>query len=118
MDHYKHDKNDKNDKQDKQDTTPSLEKYDRTRDKDKFIHILKGWIDKFAVSMNSSDTKNYIEQLMIEPCLQYIFNRACPYVIIAICVFSAILIIVILIFVLLLLNHNKTNICTECIKYT
>ena len=91
-------------------------KNDRTKDKDRFAHILKGWIDKFAVSMNSSDTKNYIEQLMIEPFLQYIFNRSFPYMIIAICVFSAILIIVILIFVLLLINHNKTNMCEGCMK--
>lgn len=91
-------------------------KNDRTKDKDRFAYILKGWIDKFAVSMNSSDTKNYIEQLMIEPFLQYIFNRSFPYMIIAICVFSALLIIVILIFVLLLINHNKANICEGCMK--
>jgi len=89
---------------------------DRTNDKDKFATILKGWIDKFAVSMNSSDTKNYIQQLMIEPFLQYVFDRSFPYVIIAVCIFSAILIIVILIFVLLLLTHNKTNICEGCMK--
>jgi len=89
---------------------------DRTNDKDKFATILKGWIDKFAVSMSSSDTKNYIQQLMIEPFLQYVFDRSFPYVIIAVCIFSAILIIVILIFVLLLLTQNKTNMCVECMK--
>jgi len=95
----------------------STGKYDRTKDKDRFAHILKGWIDKFTISMSSSDTKNYIEQLMIEPLLKYVFDRSFPYLIIIICVFSAILIIVILIFVLLLLNHNKTNMCNGCMKY-
>jgi len=89
---------------------------DRTKDKDKFAHILKGWIDKFAVSMNSSDTKNYIQQLVIEPFLQYIFDRSFPYVIIAVCVFAAMLIIIILIFVLLLLTQNKTMMCAGCLR--
>jgi hypothetical protein len=87
---------------------------DRTKDKDRFAYMLKGWIDKFAVSMSTPDTKNYIQQLVIDPFLQYIFNRSFPYMIITVCVFSAILIIVILIFVLLLINHNKTNICGLC----
>jgi len=97
-----------------QPTIPINTLKDRTNDKDRFIHMLKGWIDKFAVSMNSSDMKNYIHQLVVDPLLQYIFDRSFPYMIITVCVFSAILIIVILIFVLLLINHNKTNICQNC----
>jgi hypothetical protein len=89
---------------------------DRTRDKDRFAQLLKGWIDQFALSLASSDIKNYIQQLVIEPFLQFILQRAFPYMIIAICVFSGILIFVILTFVLLLMNRNKAHICPFCDK--
>ena len=87
---------------------------DRTKDKDRFAHMLKAWIDQFALSLSSSDTKNYIQQLVIEPFLQFILQRSFPYMMIAICVFSAILILVVLTFVLLLMNHNKTVQCPYC----
>lgn len=87
---------------------------DRTKDKDRFAHMLKVWIDQFALSLSSSDTKNYIQQLVIEPFLQFILQRSFPYMMIAICVFSAILILVVLTFVLLLMNHNKTFQCPFC----
>ena len=87
---------------------------DRTKDKDRFAHMLKVWIDQFALSLSSSDTKNYIQQLVIEPFLQFILQRSFPYMMIAICVFSAILILVGLTFVLLLMNHNKTVQCPFC----
>ena len=89
---------------------------DRTKDKEKFANMIKGWIDQFALSLVNSDTKNYIQQLVIEPFLQYILQRAFPYMIIAICVFSGILIFVILTFVLLLMNRNKVNLCPFCDK--
>ena len=89
---------------------------DRTKDKEKFGIMLKGWIDQFAHSLASSDTKNYIEQLVIEPFLKYILQRSFPYMIIAICVFCGIFIFVILTFVLLLLNRNKINVCPFCEK--
>ena len=87
---------------------------DRTKDNDRFVHMLKGRIDQFALSLASSDTKNYIQQLVIEPFLQYILQRSFPYMIIAICIFSGIFIIVIMIFVLLLLNRNKVTMCGAC----
>lgn len=87
---------------------------DRTKDKDRFAHMLKAWIDQFALSLSSSDTKNYIQQLVIEPFLQFILQRSFPYMMIAICVFSAILILVVLTFVLLLMNHNKVIQCPFC----
>jgi hypothetical protein len=89
---------------------------DRTKDKERFANMLKEWIDQFALSLASSDTKKYIEQLVIEPFLQYILQRSFPYMIMAICIFSGILIFVILTFVLLLMNRNKTNICQFCDK--
>ena len=85
---------------------------DRTKDKELFAKMLKGWIDQFALSLASTDTKNYIQQLVIEPFLQYILQRSFPYMIIAICIFSGILIFVILTFVLLLMNQNKVSTCT------
>ena len=87
---------------------------DRTKDKERFAKILKDWIDNFALSLSNTDTKNYIQQLVIEPFLQFILQMSLPYMIIAICIFSGILIFVILTFVLMLMNHNK--VCPFCEK--
>jgi hypothetical protein len=88
---------------------------DRTADKDRFATMLKGWIDQFARSLSSTDTKNYIQQLVIEPFLEYILQRSFPYMIIMICVFGAMLIIIIMIFVLLLFNRNTPQqLCPFC----
>lgn len=87
---------------------------DRTNDKDRFSYMLKGWIDQFAHSLVNTDTKNYIQQLVIEPFLKYILERSFPYLIIAISVFFTILIIVILIFILLLMNHKQVKLCPFC----
>ena len=89
---------------------------DRTNDKDRFAKILKEWIDQFALSLTNTDTKNYIQQLVIEPFLQYILQRSFPYMIIAICIFCGILIFVILTFVILLMDRNKVNLCPFCEK--
>jgi len=89
---------------------------DRTNDKDRFAKILKEWIDQFALSLTNTDTKNYIQQLVIEPFLQYILQRSFPYMIIAICIFCGILIFVILTFVILLVDRNKVNLCPFCEK--
>jgi hypothetical protein len=85
---------------------------DRTKDNERFVHMLKGRIDQFALSLASSDTKNYIQQLVIEPFLQYIIQRFFPYLIIALCIFSGMLILVILTFVLQLMNRN--SVCSMC----
>ena len=90
-------------------------KYDRTKDKDRFVTILKGWIDQFALSMTNSDTKNYIQQLLIDPLMDYILQRAFPYGIIAICIVLSMFIIVILILVLLLVSRNKCSICERAL---
>jgi len=87
---------------------------DRTKDNDRFAHLLKNWVDRFAHSLASSDTKSYIEQLVIEPFLQYILQRSFPYLIIALCVFSGILIFVVLTFVILLWNQRSPSFCAVC----
>ena len=89
--------------------------YDRTKDKDRFAAILKGWIEQFALSMTNSDTKNYIQQLLIDPLTDYILQRAFPYGIIAICIVLSMFIIVILILVLLLLSRTKCSICERAL---
>jgi hypothetical protein len=89
---------------------------DRTKDNERFEALLKGWIEQFAHSLNRSDIKNYVQQLVIEPFLQFIFQRSFPYLILAISIFSILVILVILSFVLLLLNYNKTNLCPFCDK--
>ena len=89
---------------------------DRTKDKERFEQLLKGWMEQFAHSLTNSDIKNYIQQLIIEPFLQFIFQRSLPYLIIVVSVFSIVVIIVVLIFVLLLLNHNKVSMCPFCEK--
>jgi hypothetical protein len=89
---------------------------DRTKDNERFTQMLKGWIDQFAVSLSSHDTKHYIQQLVIEPFLQFILQRSLPYMMIAISIFSAMLIFVILTFVFLVVNHAKVKICPFCEK--
>ena len=78
--------------------------------------MIKSWIDQFAHAISSTDTKNHIQMLIIEPFMQYILQRAFPYMIIAICLFAGIFLFVILTFVLLLLNRNKINVCPFCDK--
>lgn len=89
---------------------------DRTKDRERFEQLLKGWMEQFAHALSNSDIKNYVQQLVIEPFLQYILQRSFPYLILAISIFSILVIGVILIFVLLLLNHNKTVLCPFCEK--
>jgi hypothetical protein len=89
---------------------------DRTKDKERFEQLLKGWMEQFAHSLGTSDMKNYIQQLVIEPFLQFIFQRSFPYLILVISIFSILVIGVILIFILLLLNHNKVSLCPFCEK--
>ena len=92
-----------------------LPAYDRTKDNTRFVSILKGWIDQFALSMTNSDTKNYIQQLLIDPLMDYIFQRAFPYGIIAICIVVSMFIIVILILVLMLLSRTRCSICERAL---
>ena len=93
----------------------NLPSYDRTKDNTRFVAILKGWIDQFALSMTNSDTKNYIQQLLIDPLMDYIFQRAFPYGIIAICIVVSMFIIVILILVLMLLSRTRCSICERAL---
>jgi hypothetical protein len=88
----------------------------KDKDNDRFVTMLKGWIDQFALSLTNSDTKNYIQQLIIEPFMEYIFQRAFPYAIIAICIILSIFITVIVICILLLLHRNKCSVCDRLLS--
>jgi len=89
---------------------------DRTKDRERFATMIKSWIDKFAHTIASTDTKEHIQMLIIEPFMKYIIERTFPYMMIAVCLFAAIFLFVILTFVLLLLNRNKISICPFCEK--
>ena len=89
---------------------------DRTKDKEKFTFMIKSWVDQFAHILSNTDTKQYIQTLIIDPFLQYILQRSFPYMIITICLFAGIFLFVILTFVMLLLNKNKSNLCPFCEK--
>ena len=84
---------------------------DRTKDNDRFVQLLKGRIDQFALSLANSDTKNYIQQLVIEPFLRFIFERAFPYLILAACLFAGILIVGVATLVVLL---QQGRVCPAC----
>jgi hypothetical protein len=86
---------------------------DRTKDNDRFVQILKGRIDQFALSLASSDTKNYIQQLVIEPFLRYILERAFPYLVLGACLFAGILIVGVATLVVLLVAQ-KPHLCAGC----
>lgn len=79
---------------------------------EKFNTMIKHWINQFAHLIQSTDTKEYIQGLVIEPFLKYIFQRAFPYMIIAFCIFGGIFLFVILTFVMLLMR--KPGPCPNC----
>ena len=82
--------------------------------KEKFNQKIRDWISKFAVSLQSSDTKEFIQELIIDPFMKYILNRTFPYMIIAFCLFGAVFLFVILTFVLLLFRRPDIFQCPTC----
>lgn len=84
----------------------------KRNDPERFNAMIKQWINQFAHTLQSTDTKEYIQGLIIEPFLNYIFQRAFPYMIIAFCIFGGIFLFVILTFVLLLMKSPTP--CPTC----
>jgi hypothetical protein len=82
--------------------------------KDKFNQKIREWIAQFAVSLQNSDTKEFIQELIIDPFMKYILNRTFPYMIIAFCLFGAVFLFVILTFVLLLFRRPDIFQCPTC----
>jgi hypothetical protein len=75
---------------------------------------MKEWIDQFALILQSGDTKEFIEELIIAPFMKFILQRTFPYMIIAFCLFGAVFLFVVLTFVLLLFRTPKIIQCPSC----
>jgi hypothetical protein len=76
--------------------------------------MIKHWVDQFAHMIQSNDMKEYIQGLVLEPFLKYIFQRAFPYMLIAFCIFGGMLLFVIMTFVLLLMKKPVAVACPKC----
>jgi hypothetical protein len=85
----------------------STDRTKKEREQERFTQMIKSWIDQFAHTLQSTDTKNYIQVLILEPFMKYILDRTFPYVIIACCMFGGIFLFVVLTFVLLLLRPSS-----------
>ena len=77
-----------------------------TKVKDRFTTMLRSWIDQFAHTMQSTDTKEYLQVLVIDPFLKYMMNRMFPYMLIVLCLFAVLIIFVMLTFFLLLFRPS------------
>jgi hypothetical protein len=82
--------------------------------KDRFTEKMRDWINQFAHVLQSTDTKEFIQQLVIDPFMNYILKRTFPYMIIAFCLFGAVFLFVILTFVLLLFRRPDILQCPTC----
>lgn len=78
------------------------------------LSIIRSRIDQFAHLLQSTDIKEYIQMLILEPFLKYILERIFPYMIIAFCLFGAIFLFVVIIFILLLVRKPEIPTCPFC----
>ena len=87
----------------------------RTVQKDSLTKMIRSWIDQFAHVLQSTDTKEFIQVIVLDPFIKYIMGQMFPYVIIAFCLFGAVFIFVILTFMLLLFRPSTaTAVCPFC----
>jgi magnesium-transporting ATPase (P-type) len=82
-----------------------MEKGSKEHQKEKTTKMIRAWIDQFAHVMQSTDTKDFIQVLVLDPFIKYIMGQIFPYIIIAFCLFGAVLIVVILTFVVVLFRQ-------------
>jgi hypothetical protein len=83
----------------------------------KITEKLRHSIEKTAHILQSPQTLEFIQMMLIDPFIKYIFNRIFPYIIIGVCLFSALFIFVIAAFVLVLLRGRESTsvrICPFC----
>ena len=78
----------------------------RTQQKENTTKLIRGWIDQFAHVIQSTDTKDFIQVIVLDPFIKYIMGQMFPYIIIAFCLFGAVLIMVILTFILILFRPS------------
>lgn len=82
--------------------------------KDKFNQKIRMWVDQFAHMLQSTDIKEFIQELVIDPFMNYILKKTFPYMLIAFCLFGAVFLFVILTFVLLLFRRPDIVQCPTC----
>jgi hypothetical protein len=78
-----------------------------TSSKDKFQQMIRSWIDQFAHVLQSTDTKEFIQVLVLDPFLKHIMGQIFPYILIGFCLFAAVFIMVILMFVMMLFKRGS-----------
>jgi hypothetical protein len=78
--------------------------------KDKFTKMIRSWIDQFAHVLQSTDTKEFIQVLVIDPFLKNIMGQIFPYILIGFCLFAAVFIFVILTFVIILFRPTAATV--------
>jgi hypothetical protein len=78
--------------------------------KDKFTKMIRSWIDQFAHVLQSTDTKEFIQVLVIDPFLKNIMGQIFPYILIGFCLFAAVFIFVILTFVIILFRPSAGSV--------
>ena len=64
----------------------------RTVQKDSLTKMIRSWIDQFAHVLQSTDTKEFIQVIVLDPFIKYIMGQIFPYIIIAFCLFGAVFI--------------------------
>jgi hypothetical protein len=82
--------------------------------KELFAKKIREWVDQFAHTIQSTDLKEFIQELVIDPFMNYILKRTFPYMIIAFCLFGAVFLFVVLTFVLLLFRRPDILQCPMC----
>ena len=85
-----------------------------TDPKDKFTKTIRTWIDKFAHVLQSTDTKEFIQVLVLDPFLKHIMGQVFPYILIGFCLFGAVFIFVILTFVVVLFRAPIEKLPAVC----
>jgi hypothetical protein len=82
--------------------------------KELFAKKIREWVDQFAHTLQSTDIKEFIQELVIDPFMKYILQRTFPYMIIAFCLFGAVFLFVVLTFVLILFRRPDIMQCPTC----
>ena len=77
----------------------------RTNQKEKTTKLIRAWIDQFAHVIQSTDTKEFVHVLVLDPFIKYIMGQIFPYILITFCLFGAVLIVVIMTFVVVLFRQ-------------
>ena len=87
-------------------TTGAAKTVTMATSKDKFQQMIRSWIDQFAHVLQSTDTKEFIQVLVLDPFLKHIMGQIFPYILIGFCLFAAVFIMVILMFVMMLFKRG------------